>query len=236
MPARSTELIIIVPVLGRPNSVHRLVEDIIAATDDVDFQIVFVSTTGDVDEWHAVETERARRDVTIRHLTMRPTRIGDYAKKINFAISSFDAPWYFLGADDLHFHSGWFSSAMFAHNQTGCRVVGTNDLGNSRVQAGDHSTHTLVHRDYVALGTIDDPTRLLHEGYGHCYVDDEFIQTAIHRDEFVSVTSSVVEHLHPNWGKADRRNDKAYEISRRSMGAGRQLFLKRREKWQSTSR
>jgi hypothetical protein len=230
------ELSILVPVLRRPGNVHRLVDDIAAATTDVDFEIVFISTVGDTGEHDAIEAERTRRDVTIRHLTMPPVRAGDYARKINHAIASLEATWYFLGADDLHFHPGWFSSAMFAHTQTECLVVGTNDLGNSRVQVGDHSTHTLVHRDYVARGTIDDPTRLLHEGYVHCYVDDEFIQTAIHRGEFVSVTSSVVEHLHPDWGKSDRRNDVAYGISRMSMVGGRRLFLKRREKWQSTSR
>jgi hypothetical protein len=227
------ELSILIPVLRRPANVEAVLASIIASGIGVDYRVVFISTTNDRDEHRAIDVQRGRGDVEVRHLTMAPTKVGDYAKKINFAVASYDSTWYFLGADDLRFHPGWFSSAMFAHTQTGCLVVGTNDLGNSRVQVGDHSTHTLVHRDYVARGSIDDATKVLHEGYVHCYVDDEFIQTAIHRGEFVSATSSAVEHLHPDWDKTDRRNDVAYQISRRSMTTGYRLFRRRRPLWTS---
>jgi hypothetical protein len=228
--APSTELSVLIPVLRRPANVAAVLDSIVASGIEADYRVVFVTTTNDFAEHAAVDAQRGRGDVEVRHLTMAPTKVGDYAKKINFAASSFESTWYFCGADDLCFHPGWFAAAMAAHAETGCLVVGTNDLGNSRVTNGEHSTHSLVHRDYVALGTIDGPG-VLHEGYAHCYVDDEFVQTAIHRGEFVSATSSVVEHLHPDWGKGDRRNDAAYQISRRSMTAGAHTFARRRRLW-----
>jgi hypothetical protein len=46
--------------------------------------------------------------------------------------------------------------------------------------AGRHSTHSLVTRDYVErFGTIDEAGVVLHEGYPHEFVDDEFVQTAM---------------------------------------------------------
>ena len=111
----------------------------------------------------------------------------------------------------------------------GVGVVGINDLNSKRVQAGTHANHALITRDYAERGTIDDPTKTLHETYPHEFVDDEFIETAIKREAFVPALDSVVEHLHPNSGKAEL--DELYSKAGRRMLIGRIIYLWRRRKW-----
>ena len=95
--------------------------------------------------------------------------------------------------------------------------------------AGTHADHALITREYAELGTIDDPTKTLHEAYPHEFVDDEFIETAISRGAFVAAPDSVVEHLHPHSGKAEV--DELYSKAGRRMLIGRQIYRWRRRKW-----
>ena len=148
---------------------------------------------------------------------------------MNLAIRQTDEPWLFFGADDLKFHPKWLDIALGYAEKYGRRVVGTNDLGNREVIAGSHSTHHLVARSYVEQhGTIDGEGAL-HEGYDHQYVDNEFIETAKHRHEFIMARAAVVEHLHPHWRKGDV--DGTYELALAEGKADRDLFRKRRQLW-----
>jgi hypothetical protein len=108
-------------------------------------------------------------------------------------------------------------------------VVGTNDLGNQRVIVGEHATHSLVSRAYIARGSIDDPSRLLHEGYSHCFVDDELVATARARGAWVFAHDSFVEHLHPAWGKGPA--DPTYAAGARSFAHDRRLHRARSVLW-----
>jgi glycosyltransferase involved in cell wall biosynthesis len=221
---------IFVPVLNRPHNAARQVHDIMEATT-TDFEIMFISTVNDVDQIDVCKA-LARSYSFVRHFSITPQKTGDYAKKINRAFLESDAPWIFTGADDLHFHPGWYEAAITAYAATGKSVVGTNDLGNKRVINGEHSTHSLVRRWYVdTYGTIDEDGKVLHEGYPHEFVDDEFIETARARDEFVHAHRSVVEHMHPLWGKAP--TDHLYDAQSRRMAQGRRIYHQRRRKWTS---
>lgn len=211
-----SELVIIVPVLGRPQNVRPLVSSIRETTRDA--RILFVSDPGDVEEQRAIADEGEEVLITA----------GNYARKVNRAVSATAEPLLFLGADDLRFHPGWLEAAT-AKLDRGIGVVGTNDLCSDRVMAGLHSTHSLVTREYSALGTIDDPTRLLHEGYKHEFVDDEFVQTAIHRTAFAHASDSIVEHLHPVADKAPM--DSLYSKAGRRELWGRLLYMRRRRLW-----
>jgi hypothetical protein len=83
------------------------------------------------------------------------------------------------------------------------------------------------------MGTVDEPGRLLHEGYGHNFVDNELVETAKTRDAWTFAADSIVEHLHPSWGKAER--DQTYNIGRARFDADRRYFQRRQRLWMSPS-
>ena len=226
-----TDLSILIPVLKRPANAAPQVHNILEATsvDDCDFEIMFIVSAGDQAEIDAVRALDNSYSM-VRQLRLPPQNVGDYAKKINLAFANTDSTWLLTGADDLNFHEGWWGAILSAYTATGRRVIGTQDLGNKRVLRGDHSTHSVVHRSYVEeFGTIDEDDKMLHEGYPHEFVDDEFIETAKSRDEFVFAGKAVIEHLHPLWGKAE--SDPLYRDHRRRMVLGRRLYEKRKRKW-----
>ena len=227
-----TDLSILVPVLRRPHRVGPLVASISQNTGwgTRTWEIVFIATEGEDDEIRAIE---AVMDIhsNVRLLSLPSNPIGDYAKKINHGYSNTDSPLLFLGADDLEFHPRWFQEAgMMMNGLAGTGVVGTQDMANRRVIRKQHSTHSLVTRDYIDRhGTIDESGKVLHEGYVHEFVDDEFVETARRRGMFRFCNRAVVEHLHPTVGKAP--TDSMYADSTRRMNQSRALFNQRRSLW-----
>lgn len=211
-----TDLAIIVPVLRRPQNVAPLIESIAATT--ADWSVLFVCDPDDSEEHDAIRQTDQQM--------IAPG--GNYAHKINCGVLATTAPLIFTGADDLRFHGGWLEKAK-QKLTPGIGVVGTNDLCNARTMKGIHSTHSLVTREYAQLGTIDQPDRLLHEGYPHEFVDDEFVATAKSRGSYAHALESIVEHLHPQVGKAP--SDALYAEQPRRMRAGRRLYLKREPLW-----
>lgn len=222
-----TRAAVLVPVLDRPHRVRPIVDSLRETARRAD--PVFVCSPGDMEEIDAVLDAGAEPLIA----DWEPGR-GDYARKINLAWRHTDHDWVLLGADDLVFHQGWLEAALAVHARTGACVVGTNDLGNRRVVSGRHSTHSLVHRDYGECGTADDPGLLLHEGYWHNFVDDEFVQTALHRRTYAHAAAALVEHLHPHWRKADM--DATYEKGQLHFDADRALFNTRARLWRATER
>lgn len=218
------DVVVVVPVLRRPHRVGPLLESLHANTPAGAYRVLFAVTTGDDAEIEAVAAAGADMvDVTYE-------RRGDYARKVNTAYRHSAEPFLFLGADDLAFHPGWLEAAL-RHMHAGASVVGTQDLApTERARNGEHATHSLVRRTYVdTMGTIDQPGLVLHEGYPHEYVDDEFVATAKHRGVWSFAHDSVVEHLHPSWGKAEL--DDLYLAQRSRMNTGRTIYARRRRLW-----
>jgi hypothetical protein len=221
-----SDLVIIVPMLGRPHRVEPLLESIEAATPAT-HSVLFVATAGDAEVIGAINE---RVGPTVRLLTIGRNSVGDYAKKINTAYRQSSEPFMFLGACDLHFHPGWFEAAVRHFVDPTVGVVGTQDLCNGRVIRGEHSTHSLVSRRYVdQFGTIDHKQQVLHEGYPHEWVDDEFVETAKSRGAFRFERDSIVEHLHPLVGKAP--SDPMYAAERVRMRKGYPIYRKRSRLW-----
>ena len=170
-----------------------------------DASVLFLCSPGDTDEIAACR---------ISWTEVVPWKPGpaDFAKKINHGYRlaiEHEYDWVFAGADDLTFATGWFEACMKLHDQTGACVIGTNDLHNPNVKKGLYATHFLVHRDYLECGTIDEPGKILHEGYDHQSVDIEFCQTAVYRGTYAHAFDAVVAHNHPHWGLAPM--DSTYE-------------------------
>jgi glycosyltransferase involved in cell wall biosynthesis len=210
---------LLIPVLGRPQNVQPLIASIKENTA-VPHRIVFVVGPNDPEEMEAVYMSRVPY--------IRCPKTG-YAAKINLAASLSTAEFVFLGADDIRFHPDWDRAAIQRYYDTGCPVIGTNDLGNPTVMRGRHATHLLVHRSYLAAGTIDETGKLLHEGYGHQWVDTEFIETAKKRGAWTFCSDSIVEHMHPFWHKGE--DDAIYRKGRSTTAQDMRLFRKRRHLW-----
>lgn len=157
----------------------------------------------------------------------RPEGFGNYAAAVNHAYRHTAEPYLFTGADDLNFHDGWLETAMERMTDD-VAVVGTNDLGNPEVLAGDHATHCLVDRAY-----LDDPGGLYDEGpgsfmpdvYDHNWTDREFIEVAKLRGVWTPCLESVVEHNHVCWGKAAM--DETYQKSFRGEQTDRAIYEQR---------
>jgi hypothetical protein len=150
-----------------------------------------------------------------------------FAKKVNLGYAKTSEPWLFLVGDDVKFHAGWLDHAQHVAGELKADVVGTNDLGNPRVMAGEHATHLLVRRSYVdSVGASwDGPGVVCHEGYRHWFVDDELVTAAKQRGVWQMALGSIVEHNHPLWGKAD--DDEVYRLGQESAEADRKVFRSR---------
>lgn len=215
---------LVIPVLGRPERASPLVESIHAATEE-EHEIVFVASPHDRRQIAAAEATGER--VIVTPFDQGP---GDYARKINLGIAETTGEWIFQGADDVRFHRGWDAEAL----AVGAPVTGTNDMGNPLVMRGGHATHSLVSREYVEEeGTIDGPG-LLHEGYHHCWVDNELVETARARGAFAAARRSRVEHLHHIWRKG--RDDATYRRGQEGYDRDHVLFLIRRPLWRAVRR
>lgn len=226
--------LVVVPVLRRPWRVLPFLESVEAATPEP-HRVMFVASSDDrpmIDEIIRV----AESDPLVTLEVLAPNRVGDYARKVNHALAVSSEPFLFTAADDLAFHPDWLRFALTAMQAPAVGVVGTDDLSpTARNLAGEHSTHLLVRRTYaVELGTIDERGKIFHEGYAHEFVDDELVATAKARGAWYFERRSVVEHLHPSWGKA--KPDALYRQQAVRMNRGRALFARRRGLWTSTSR
>lgn len=216
------DVVVLVPMLGRAHRVRPLLESLHASTGDA--RALFICHAGDTAVLAAVK----EADADLMLVPRAP--IGDYARKINFGYRTTAEPLIFLGASDIHFHPGWLDACRAALGP-GVGVVGTNDMGSPRVMAGQHSTHSLVTRDYAdQFGTIDGPGQILCEAYPHEYSDDELVGTAMHRGAWAFAPTARVEHLHPNW-HPDIPVDEAYRGQGRRMVIGRRIFNRRRLRW-----
>lgn len=220
---------VIIPVLDRPHRVKDLVGSIYASWGEVEVHPLFVTTEGDEAEQAAIMAVGA--DMIVMRGERQP---GDYARKINTAYRSLldtsrsGVDWAFLGADDLCFCPSWADIAI-EHAGEVDDVVGTNDLSNPAVMSGNHATHSLVRVGY--LGTATDETQLLHEGYIHNWVDREFVETAKWRGVFSFCRGSMVEHLHPNWGKAEMDDTYRLALDMGHFEVDRILFNQREQLW-----
>lgn len=219
------EILIAIPVLGRPHRAQAVYDSAHKATD-VTHEILFLVSPGDRKQLHVCQATGASTWVV-----PWPAGHGDYARKINAALDwPGEARWIFCGADDLEFQHGWASAAIALGYGDELGVVGTNDGANPRVKAGRHATHSLVRRSYaLECGTIDEPGKILHEGYDHQFCDDELVATARSRDCWGFAANAKVDHLHHYFGTAPI--DDTYIKGQRSLRADQALFHARRSLW-----
>ena len=155
---------ILIPVLGRPQNAAPLVDNIRAVTT-VQHTITFVCSQGDDEQKQAVLAS----GIGVVALTVPWTAgPGDYAMKINRALSAVDNDWLFMAADDITFEPRWDTIALKVARDK-YDVVATNDMANAQVRRGQFGTHCLIRRRYITEmgGTAsewDDGRVVLHDG------------------------------------------------------------------------
>jgi len=211
-----SQVAILVPVLDRPHRIAPLLENIAQATD-LPYRVIFAaSDQPTIDELDRLGAE---------YLVDEGGDEGSYPKRINRLFAATTEPYVLLAADDLSFRPGWLQAALRAMEQVN-GVVGINDLFN---MAG---VHFFVSRDYINTlgGCIDEPGVVLHEGYRHCYCDDEFRHTAKARKRWIFAHDAVIEHLHPGADKS--ASDATYLLGESTMDQGRATFISRSHLWQ----
>jgi hypothetical protein len=213
---------VIVPVLHRPQNVRPFLETLKAST-------------GLATAWFVCEPgDREEMDEVRRYGGKVIQQAGTFAEKMNYGYDytytrrgakvGSAAPYIFMVGDDVMFQPGWLDHAEFVANYYKADVVGTNDLGNPRVQRGDHATHLLIRRSYVdSVGASwDGPGTVCHEGYRHWYVDDEIVTAAQQRQVWQMALGSIVEHMHPLWGKGVE--DDVYRLGREAADKDEVVF------------
>jgi hypothetical protein len=72
----------------------------------------------------------------------------------------------------------------------------------------------------------------LHEGYHHNYSETELWQLAEHRGVAKFVPKCIVEHVHPDWGKAEM-DDTYWRGAYTNKAEDEALFSERRDQWLS---
>jgi hypothetical protein len=238
VPEATEEVAIIVPLAKRNNaaaflgSLHDSLTEaqrdqvwVYAMTDDGD--------TETADAWEEGSVPFFDGTVVDRHRYLRT--MGSFAEKVNRGFEVSDEPWLFLVGDDVRFHKGWLDQAMEVARTTGMSVVGSNDLGNPAVLAGDHATHMFISRDYVEKrgASWDGPGVVAHEGYRHWFVDNEIVTAAKRRGEWAPCLASHVEHMHPYFRKGQL--DDVYRVAETAAGLDQVLWQARAAKFKEES-
>lgn len=219
-PPATAPTAVIVPVLRRPQNAAPFMTSLRASSGLATAYVV-------VDPWD-VDTVAAwiAAGAVILKSEGTSLAVGTFAQKVNIGYRETREPWLFLTGDDVRFAPGWLDHAQAIAGDT-ANVVGTNDMGNPRVMSGEHATHLLVRRSYVrTMGSSwDGPDVVAHEGYRHWFVDDEIVTAAKQRGVWEMALGSLVEHMHPAWGKAP--DDDVYELGAKYAEQDGELFRAR---------
>lgn len=216
-PPATDEVAVVVPVMKRPSKAAPFMQSLRASTGLANAYAV--AHRDDVETAQAWELAGA-------HVLLGAA--ATFAEKVNRAYNAAPEPWLFVTGDDVVFHPGWLDHAQHVAHTYDASVVGTNDLGHPRVLAGEHATHLLIRRSYIdeVGASWDGPKVVCHEGYRHWYVDNEIVTAAKQRGVWAMALGSIVEHMHPAWGKG--QTDEVYELGQAAAKDDRRLFVGRR--------
>lgn len=212
---QTAQVAVVVPALRRPWNVSRFVTSLRASTPLA--RAYFVCDEDDLEEQRAVEESGA---MVVVHESPRRT----FAVKANFGYRHSTEPWVMLVGDDVRFRSGWLEAALEAAGDE-FHLVGTNDLAGRDLS--QLAVHPVFRRAWLDAhgASWDGPGFVAHEGYLHCFVDNEWTAVAKRAGAFVSAPSSVVEHLHPHHGAGAK--DPTYHRGYRAFGRDRRLWERR---------
>lgn len=218
-----SEVAVIVPVLGRPEHAKVFMDSLKANTPKGVCEVYPVTQYDDEEAGLAWWRESNEMNLTVGNDK------STFARKVNEGFRATEEPWIFIVGSDVRFHPWWYQTAKKLMDK-GYNVVGTNDLGSARVQSGEHATHMFIRRSYVETegASWDGPGVVCHE-YHHWYVDDEIVLKAKLAGTFAAATGSIVEHLHPYFGRAEM--DDVYRLGESHAKEDQKEFMARVRKY-----
>ena len=204
------KLSLIFPV-RRPDKALAAIESVKSSSTRRDVEIVVVTDTQECNEALA-----SLKGVRLVHL---PVKVKS-AIAWNEGAQAAKGVWLVPAADDLFFHPGWWEVLSPHLDAALWDVVGFNDLAGSD---NPLATHFAVSRRFAVdvLGGV-----LVPPVYHHTYVDVEIGERAIALRRYVYLDGCHVEHLHPDWGKAEK--DALYDENGLSLAQDRRTFVYRR--------
>ena len=208
-------LCVIVPVLDRPQNVKPLIQSF--KDSGTPGSLWFIATATDTAELDELKAQKAN------YLT---TYMVTWPQKINWAVNVLSADWYLFGADDITFDRGWWEVTALLRSDDKIGVIGTNDMANPRVMAGEHSTHSLVRAAYIDEHGTVDADEAVCSWYHHWFVDDELLWTAQHRGAWAHCADAVVRHRHPYFDTSVEM-DETYKRGEANKEADQALFASR---------
>lgn len=212
---------VVVPVLGRPQNAGPFMASLRGSVTGVPLPVIAVANVGDNGTAEAWRRAGA-------HCIRFAGQPGSFAQKANYAArwpTVAKRAWMFLVGDDVAFHPGWLGAALDGLDGRVC-VAGTNDLANPRVTSGDHAVHMFVRMDYVReQGASWDGPGTVCGPYRHWFCDDELVTVAKLRGVWEPRLDSVVEHLHPYFGKGEM--DDTYRLGESEAAADQALWMQR---------
>lgn len=215
-PPADEEVDVIVPVLGRPHHAEPFMRSLRASTGLAAATAMLSAEESSVVE--AAWTEAGAR--VVRCESGRST----FARKVNDGFRVTERPWVLCCGSDVAFRAGWWDHALHTARLHGADVVSTNDSGNGQVRDGLLAVHPVFRRSYIKEhgGGWDGPGVVAHEGYKHWWVDAEWSLAARQRGAFVFAQGSIVEHLHPHFGRGE--SDEVYELGQKFKNVDRDTF------------
>jgi glycosyltransferase involved in cell wall biosynthesis len=189
---------ILVPTLGRARALRSVIDSVRTTTPIGQYEMIFVVDPDDADTHQALHQQTG---IDVRILASG----GTYPQKTNAAYRASECDLVLPTADDVRFHPGWYAEAMKMFRlDKRVKVLGTNDLSPATLEQ-DHSTMPLIRRSYIEDPgcVVDEPGIIFHEGYHHNFVETEIWKLARCRGVAKFAKRSIIEHLHPDWGKRD---------------------------------
>lgn len=227
----SDTLAILVPVLNRPQNIAPLIDSFLNNCPRTSTLNFLSDARTDQEEYETYCKEctyiRLGEDYE-RIIWQQTTNLITWPEKINEGIKRINADWYLCGADDIRPHKGWWEAANHLRENPQIGLIGTNDLGNPRVLAGEHTTHPLIRRTYYLQGGLDGES-LIPQFVKHWYVDDILVATAKKRNAWAFCPDAIIEHLHPYWEKGEW--DSTYSLGESSATEDRQAATVWAEKY-----
>jgi glycosyltransferase involved in cell wall biosynthesis len=210
---------ILIPTYKRPHRIKEVIDNIRSVTNMDLAEIVFIV---EEDDYEVVNECKKYEEKIIFN-----KRIKSYAGAMNTAVRELDNEFFFAASDDFLFHKNWLEPLLTY--SVAYSVVGANDLGNPMVAAGQLAVSYLIKKSYLSRAVLDSPGDMVFEGYLHNFTDTEMTQTAIFQNEYGYCPESIVEHMHPDFGKSER--DETYNKQNGTWEHDSNLYAQRSVMW-----